>query len=206
MSWRQQKHQCLCFHYWDYLTNFWRNSWQSIIDVVERLGRLLGWQTVNCKLRATLIFCLLSRQPQSFLKGKFVCNLLAWCCMWCIRHHSSNDDFEIHAITCTPKIKLSSSVYIAWQPGHLMCQVASSLVAQSRGRWLTKWPRYHSRCKQMHSTLETFSRIPGWFNISSFVYKFNENSLHEISHHGTLHCVSFGVSSVVLVLCMRRYI
>ena len=30
--------QCLCFHYWDYLTNFWRNNWRSIIDVVERLG------------------------------------------------------------------------------------------------------------------------------------------------------------------------
>ena len=35
---RQQKHHCLCFHYWDYLTNFWRNYWKSIIDVVERLG------------------------------------------------------------------------------------------------------------------------------------------------------------------------
>ena len=34
-SWRQQ---CFCFHYWDYLTNFWRNNWQSIIDIVERLG------------------------------------------------------------------------------------------------------------------------------------------------------------------------
>ena len=32
------KHQCFCFHYWDYLTNFWRNNWRSIIDVVERLG------------------------------------------------------------------------------------------------------------------------------------------------------------------------
>ena len=23
LSRRQQKHQCLCFHHWDYLTNFW---------------------------------------------------------------------------------------------------------------------------------------------------------------------------------------
>ena len=38
LSWRQQKHQCLCFHYWDFLTNFWHNNWQSIFfDVVERL-------------------------------------------------------------------------------------------------------------------------------------------------------------------------
>ena len=37
MSWRQLRHQCLCFHYWDYLTNFWHNNWRSIIDVVERL-------------------------------------------------------------------------------------------------------------------------------------------------------------------------
>ena len=25
------------FHYWNYLTNVWRNNWRSIIDVVERL-------------------------------------------------------------------------------------------------------------------------------------------------------------------------
>ena len=38
MSWRQQKHHCLRFHYWDFLTNIWCNNWRSIIDVVERLG------------------------------------------------------------------------------------------------------------------------------------------------------------------------
>ena len=37
LSWRQQRHKCLCFHYWDFLTNFWRNNWRSIFDVVERL-------------------------------------------------------------------------------------------------------------------------------------------------------------------------
>ena len=26
-----------CFHYWNFLTNFWRNNWRSIFDVVERL-------------------------------------------------------------------------------------------------------------------------------------------------------------------------
>ena len=31
------KHQSLCFHYWDYLMNFWRNNWRSKIDDVERL-------------------------------------------------------------------------------------------------------------------------------------------------------------------------
>ena len=30
--------QCLCLYYWDYLKNFWRNNWRSIIDVIERLG------------------------------------------------------------------------------------------------------------------------------------------------------------------------
>ena len=30
-------HQCLCFHYWDLLTNFWSNNWRSIFDFVERL-------------------------------------------------------------------------------------------------------------------------------------------------------------------------
>ena len=34
LSWRQKKNQCLWFHYWDYLTNFWCNNWQSITDVV----------------------------------------------------------------------------------------------------------------------------------------------------------------------------
>ena len=38
----QQKYQCLCFHYWDYLTNFWHNNWQSLIDVVERLNFCRG--------------------------------------------------------------------------------------------------------------------------------------------------------------------
>ena len=27
----------LCFHYWDFLTNFWCNNWRSIIAVVENL-------------------------------------------------------------------------------------------------------------------------------------------------------------------------
>ena len=27
----------VCFHYWDFFTNFWRNNWRSIFDVVERL-------------------------------------------------------------------------------------------------------------------------------------------------------------------------
>ena len=37
LSWRHQKHQCFCFRYWDFLTNFWRNNWQPIFDIVERL-------------------------------------------------------------------------------------------------------------------------------------------------------------------------
>ena len=37
LSWRQQKRQCLCFHYWYLLTNIWRNNWWSIFDIVERL-------------------------------------------------------------------------------------------------------------------------------------------------------------------------
>ena len=28
----------LCFYYWDYLTNFWRNNWWPIINIVERLS------------------------------------------------------------------------------------------------------------------------------------------------------------------------
>ena len=34
------KHQCLCFHYWDYLTKILCNIWWSIIDVVENRGKL----------------------------------------------------------------------------------------------------------------------------------------------------------------------
>ena len=34
LSWKQQRHQ----FFWYYLTNFWRNNWWSIIDVVERLS------------------------------------------------------------------------------------------------------------------------------------------------------------------------
>ena len=36
-SWKQEKHQWwLCFHYWDFLTNFWRNNGQSIFDVCRK--------------------------------------------------------------------------------------------------------------------------------------------------------------------------
>ena len=41
LSWRQHKHQCLCFHYWEFLTNFWFDNWQSIFDIVERIYYLL---------------------------------------------------------------------------------------------------------------------------------------------------------------------
>ena len=41
-----------CFHYWDFLTNFWRNNWQSIIDVVERLSFMhqIAKLVPNCSL------------------------------------------------------------------------------------------------------------------------------------------------------------
>ena len=29
--------ECVCFHYWDSWQAFWRDNWQSIIDVVKRL-------------------------------------------------------------------------------------------------------------------------------------------------------------------------
>ena len=35
LSWRQQEHQCLCFHYWNFLTNFWGNNWRSIFDTLN---------------------------------------------------------------------------------------------------------------------------------------------------------------------------
>ena len=60
LSWRQQKHQCLCFHYWDFLTNFWRNNWQSIIDVVKRLCFATKMSTTivhpRCKIWVWQIF------------------------------------------------------------------------------------------------------------------------------------------------------
>ena len=35
------KHQCLCCHYWDYLTKFWLDNLRSIGDVVKRLCYVL---------------------------------------------------------------------------------------------------------------------------------------------------------------------
>ena len=35
------KYQCLCFHYWDCLTIFWQNNWQSICTWRSRKTRLL---------------------------------------------------------------------------------------------------------------------------------------------------------------------
>ena len=34
------KHQCFCFHCWDYLTDIWHNNWQSIFDGVLRRTQL----------------------------------------------------------------------------------------------------------------------------------------------------------------------
>ena len=31
-----RKHRVLCFHYWDYLTNFWRNNWPSMIEIFRK--------------------------------------------------------------------------------------------------------------------------------------------------------------------------
>ena len=35
------KHQSSYFHYWNYLRNFWRNNWPSIIDVIFRKAWIL---------------------------------------------------------------------------------------------------------------------------------------------------------------------
>ena len=62
LSWRQQKQQCLCFHYWDFLTDFCRNNWQSIFDVVERLCLYGNWNKFGILyLNGYDIFFVLSR-------------------------------------------------------------------------------------------------------------------------------------------------
>ena len=38
---KTKKNTSFCFLYWDYLTNFWRCSWRSIIGTVEKLGSSL---------------------------------------------------------------------------------------------------------------------------------------------------------------------
>ena len=59
----QQKHQYLGFHCWDYLTNFWHNNWQSIIDVLERL--CLSYEKKTKKQSKTYqIFCQLARRQE----------------------------------------------------------------------------------------------------------------------------------------------
>ena len=63
LSWRQQKHQSLCFHYRDFLTNYWRNNWQSIFDVVERLCFTVSDYEFWVKLRQYLLLCKLLSLP-----------------------------------------------------------------------------------------------------------------------------------------------
>ena len=62
------KHQFLCFHYWDYLTNFWRNNWCSIIDVVERL--CLCRVIIHCAMQQISIY--LSTLFRPFLSNEFL--------------------------------------------------------------------------------------------------------------------------------------
>ena len=42
----------ICFDYWDFLTNFWRNNCRSIIDVVERLCSYV----VNSLIQVCIVF------------------------------------------------------------------------------------------------------------------------------------------------------
>ena len=79
--WNQQY---LCFHYWDYLTNFWRNNWWSIIDGEERLCYLKG---LELYIHITLIQNIYLWRGLSFLGlgliafgtgGNYVCKFMKW--------------------------------------------------------------------------------------------------------------------------------
>ena len=72
------KHQSLCFHYRDYLTNFYCNNWWSIIDIVERFcygqklrnrwpldGVILGIKDFDLRIWSSNIL----RRPQNFAKS-----------------------------------------------------------------------------------------------------------------------------------------
>ena len=48
LSWRQQKHQCLRFHYWDFLTNFWSNNWRYAMFPKQITGRELIFGSTVC--------------------------------------------------------------------------------------------------------------------------------------------------------------
>ena len=78
------KHQYLCFHCWDYLTNFWRNNWWSIIDGEERLCYLKG---LDLYIHITLIQNIYLWRGLSFLGlgliafgtgGNYVCKFMKW--------------------------------------------------------------------------------------------------------------------------------
>ena len=69
LSWRQQKHQCLCFHYWDYLTDFWRINWRSIIDIVKRLSYTYSSQLAAEKRTSFLIGISNKFRPFLFSQG-----------------------------------------------------------------------------------------------------------------------------------------
>ena len=67
------KHHSLCFNYWDYLTNFWRNNWQSLIDKVERLGL---WVDIKNVLLPPPI--LEQASTKARLKAKFNLSRYVW--------------------------------------------------------------------------------------------------------------------------------
>ena len=66
----------ICFHYWDYFTNFWRNNWQSIFDVVERLCYykfvFLLWTSLHDHKFIFLIWISWAEHLPIFLRNKLV--------------------------------------------------------------------------------------------------------------------------------------
>ena len=88
------KHQHLCFHDWEYLTNFWHNNWRSIIDVVERLG---SYDKLDC-------------QRENFSDSQFLCftdpmSLLTMLLIICI----SQNELENY-INCLKMVRKSEEM------------------------------------------------------------------------------------------------
>ena len=93
-----------CFHYWDYLMNFWRNNWRSIFDVVERLCYFHLY--ISCHLAVTK-FKLMPLPLCSFLISRNCKEVKKWT----KRKRHKNESFSSELISTQICLNMSNTYF-----------------------------------------------------------------------------------------------
>ena len=114
------KYQSLSFHYWEYLTNFWRNNWRSIIDVVERLCFCLFEQHASCANRVLAFLAIFTKLHLNILHFFFICHHFLWIQIKCFYQIAliSTPSLHMPEVSCVTFI--CSIDELNWVATHLL--------------------------------------------------------------------------------------